>query len=125
MRKAVTLLILWSMTLHCASRLGVMSYLYQQRHSIAYSLGIIAEIPVAMCTGDYDFGKGLVIEEHHPSESTVPPAFFQTQEINLYLSPFSFFETSPHWLTVGNDKAMMTEDNNYPSPPVSIFHPPA
>lgn len=41
------------MTLHCASRLGVVSYLYENRLEIAYQIGLIAEIPIAMCAGDY------------------------------------------------------------------------
>ena len=117
------MLILTCMMLHCASRVGFLSYLYQQRHQIAFTLGLIAEVPIAMCSSDYDFNDDLsvhVSDNDNAAHQSLPMAF----EINLFCvavetPEFSAQEigaresTSPRW-----------------SSPLqgclrSIFHPPA
>lgn len=83
MRKAVIFMILSSMILHCASRVGLLSYLYQNRNEIAFALGLTDEIPIAMCNSDYDFDKGLTIQSADHDETgqrTFPVAF----EIKLF-----------------------------------------
>ncbi len=83
MRKVVIFVILGSMILHCASRVGFLSYLYQNRNEIAYTLGLADEMPIAMCNSDYDFDKGLTIQavDHdETSQRTFPIAF----EIKLF-----------------------------------------
>ena len=73
------------MMLHCASRMGFLSYVYQQRQQIAYALGIIAEIPIATCSSDYDFNSGLTILSSHDDDATrqtLPVAL----EIKLFCS---------------------------------------
>lgn len=83
MRKVVIFVILGSMILHCASRVGLLSYLYQNRNEIAYTLGLTDELPIAMCNSDYDFDKGLTIQsaDHdETSQRTFPVAF----EIKLF-----------------------------------------
>jgi hypothetical protein len=83
MRKVVIFIILGSMILHCASRVGLLSYLYQNRNEIAFTLGLTDEIPIAMCNSDYDFDKGLTIQsaDHdETSQRTFPVAF----EIKLF-----------------------------------------
>lgn len=82
-RKIFVLVVLCSMMLHCASRMGFLSYLYQQRHEIAYALGLISEVPIAMCSSDYDFSDGLVLQASHDDETsqrTLPMAL----EIKLF-----------------------------------------
>jgi hypothetical protein len=57
----ICLVIIASMMTHCAARLGVLSYLYEKRHHIALSVGLISETPIALCSHDYDFGNGLIL----------------------------------------------------------------
>jgi hypothetical protein len=82
-KKGMVMLILTCMMLHCASRVGFLSYLYQQRHEIAFTLGLIAEVPIAMCSSDYDFNDDLsvhVSDNDDAARQTLPMAL----EINLF-----------------------------------------
>ncbi|HMV08459.1 MAG TPA: hypothetical protein PK325_14450 [Cyclobacteriaceae bacterium] len=115
--------LLLSMALHCACRLGVLDHLYERRHQIAFSVGLLAEVPIAVCGHKYDPGTSLKIntqQQHAPLPSTV----FQSQEIKLFFTsaelsvhPDYYLLTSNGWRDCG-----ATE---YPSPDVSIFHPPS
>jgi hypothetical protein len=89
MKRIVSLIILVSMMLHCASRLGVISYLYQQRHQIAYQVGLIAEIPIALCDSDHDFSGELKIQ-HHDNDEKLPATFTQAPEIQLFFQEVNF-----------------------------------
>ena len=83
MKRFLSALILTSMMLHCASRIGFLSYVYEMRESIAYTMGVIEEIPIAICSSHYDFNKGITVHisgEHQP----VPPVLAQAQEIILF-----------------------------------------
>lgn len=111
------------MMLHSASRLGVLSYLYQQRHDIAYAVGLIAEIPIAMCNSDYDFGSGLVIVSANGSDHSLPPQSLQAREIQLFVNEFIGF-IEPRRLEFKIDQPFLVE-SAYSSPPLSIFHPPS
>ncbi len=121
MRKVVGLVILTSMMVHSAGRFGALSFLYEKRQAIAYSIGLIAEIPIAMCSSDYDFGKGLKLEEF--SSDHTMPAFMQAHEINLfYVSDFSLAEP---------DKILLLQDQIITDSGIyariarpSVFHPP-
>jgi hypothetical protein len=122
-RKGMVMLILTCMMLHCASRVGFLSYLQQQRHEIAFALGLITEVPIAMCSSDYDFSDGLSIhvsDHDDAARQTLPMAF----EINLFcvaveMPVFAAKE-------VGNNAA---HTSRWSSPLQgclrSIFHPPA
>ena len=82
--RLLTGIVLLSMTLHCFSRIGFLSYLYQQRHEIAFAVGLIKEVPIAMCSSEYDPDSGLVIHqdgEHHSLPSTL-----RANEITLFVS---------------------------------------
>jgi hypothetical protein len=111
------------MVLHCASRVGFLSYLYQQRQEIAYALGLITEIPIAMCSSDYDFNDDLVIHApHHENSSgqTIPVAL----EITLFFSAITLSLTMP-------EKGEVVENQNFFCSRAltgclqAIFHPPA
>ncbi|AYB29130.1 hypothetical protein D4L85_00380 [Chryseolinea soli] len=123
MRRAVILVILCSMMLHCASRVGFLSYLYSQRHEIAYRLGLIAEIPIALCSSDYDFNDGLTVhsnDEDGASQRTLPIAL----EIKLFFVSHSI--QVPHLNEIRIDRAHAPRW----SKPLngclrSVFHPPA
>ncbi|HEY3404266.1 MAG TPA: hypothetical protein VGK59_12815 [Ohtaekwangia sp.] len=122
-RKVLIIVILFSMTMHCFSRLGVMSYLFEKRHEIAYSLGLIAEIPIAVCNSDYDFTPGLAIQGTDDIQH-LPLHISQAQEIILFFHTVStnFLPGEPLTLTIAFDTR---EDSHYPSPLLSVFHPPS
>lgn len=82
-RRFIIGLILTSMFLHCCSRIGLFSYLYQQRHEIAEAIGVITQAPIALCSGDYHTETDLVVQES-PSDHSLPPSFLQAREINLF-----------------------------------------
>ena len=113
------------MVLHSASRVGLISYLYQQRHEIAYTLGIIAEIPIAMCSSDYDFSGKLVIHEQKSADSSVPPSIAQAPEIHLFLQRLCTFDVNGVRSLVRIAHQSYIADNGYPTPTLSIFHPPS
>jgi hypothetical protein len=109
------------MVVHSASRFGALSFLYEKRHTIAYSIGLIAEIPIAMCNSDYDFGKGLKIEESQSQHAM--PVCMQAHEINLfYVSHLSLAEPKKVLLSLDQ---IITDSGNYSlTARASVFHPP-
>jgi len=122
MRKIIGLVILVSMTLHCAGRLGFLSYLYQERNSIAFSLGLVEEKPIAVCSHEYDFNEDIQIQDDQ-SES-LPVHFPQAQEINLFLSNLTF-DLSPNDYPLLQEVQFHPCDRAFYSTPLSeIFQPP-
>lgn len=88
-RRILATIILLSMVLHCASRLGILSYLYKNRNELAYVVGLISEVPIAICSSDYDFNEGLHIQ-HADTQPGTPVSFLTAPEITLfYIPPFS------------------------------------
>jgi hypothetical protein len=123
MKRILVLIILASMMLHCASRIGFISYLYQNRHQIAYQTGLIAEVPVALCSSAYDFGKGLNIE--HPDERTylLPLPALQTLVISLFVRHADLnMENELQVLAVVYPTKVI--ESRYESPLLTIFRPP-
>lgn len=103
----------------------MLSYLYKQRHEIAFALGIIAEMPIAMCNSDYEFNHELIIHEVQDGDQTIPPVLIQALEIHLFLNePCDFFLEPQYSIAQLSLKTSLLEAP-YPSPPVSIFHPPS
>jgi hypothetical protein len=109
------------MLLHSASRLGVISYLYQNRHDIAHRIGLIVEIPVAVCNSDYSFSKNPII--YSPGDDEKLPVNFQAREIILF-----FQDTGTDLLlsSVITSEFHFTAlvESGYASPSDLIFHPP-
>lgn len=103
----------------------MLSYLYEKRHSVAYTVGLIAEVPIAMCNSDYDFGKGIVVYDNDPDDSTIPPAIFHAQEIQLFITSVPQLELKADWLAINSSRPLFPDDSRYPSPALSIFHPPS
>lgn len=123
MKRAVICVILCSMMLHCASRVGFLSYLYQHRHEIAFSLGLINEVPIATCSSDYDFGDGLVVRsvtEDGASQRTLPIAI----EINLFFVSDKTQVPSQSGIQVSQVYAPL-QSNPRNGCLRSVFHPPA
>ena len=114
--------ILLSMALHCASRLGFIDHLYNNRNEIAFTIGLIAEIPIAMCNSDYDFGKKIGIKTSENSH-TFPATVTKASHINLFIvQKYSH----SHSLTLFLYKlSPITFIDLYKSALVkSVFHPP-
>ena len=109
------------MILHCASRFGALSFLYENRHSIAYSIGLITEIPIAMCNSDYDFEKGLMVEASDPDDRM--PNFAQAHEINLFYVQ-GLHLPEPNQILAPQKMLIFKLDGYYLSPVDPIFHPP-
>lgn len=88
MKKVLSLILVFSMVLHCAGRLGVIQYLYEQRNQIALALGIIDEIPIPVCSHDYYSSDGLVVQADDDQQPPVRIA--QSHEINLFAGNTTF-----------------------------------
>ncbi len=117
-------LLLISMVLHSASRLGVLSYLYQHRHDIAYTLGLIEEVPIASCTDDYHLSQGFEVVVAEQSDSTLPPATWFAQEIQLFFHGKAEIQFSNPSIVLAGSYSVRPPESKYNSPIVSIFHPP-
>jgi hypothetical protein len=121
-RTVFVYVILISMTLHCSCRLGLLENLYQKRHQIKYALGLIQEIPIALCSSNYDFTKCLKIEVRADSQ-TVPQPIVHTNEINLFFVATYQLKSSQSVLLksmpfIGLSNFYSRLDSS------SIFHPP-
>ncbi|HWA34262.1 MAG TPA: hypothetical protein VG737_09045 [Cyclobacteriaceae bacterium] len=112
------------MALHCSSRLGLLDYLYEQRHEIANKLGIIAEVPIALCSSEYDFDPGLVVLSTDDSDQGLPSPIAHAQEIQLFYSRAQILleDLSP---SLSSKQLTAFAHQTYASPALSIFHPPS
>lgn len=119
----ISILVLFVMTLHCAGRLGVLSYLYQNKAQIAHTLGLIAEIPVALCGSDFYSDPGFVFQSHEDTSST-PPLVLQVGEVQLFITTRFYLQVPDRQLL--SDLQLNAEQPKVLSrPPQSIFQPPA
>lgn len=123
MKRAIVLLVLVSMTLHCASRLGVLSYLYENRLAVAFSVGLIKEVPISVCSSDYEGGEVLIIKVPDESDKNLPATPTQAQEINLYFER-TIFNNTLHFLWLKTDRIPLLKEIPYSPPLQDIFHPP-
>lgn len=83
MKRVVCAVVLFSMMAHCASRIGIIAYLYSNRYEIAYCLGLIDEEPIAMCDAGYFSGKApLAIADD--DDTQYPGQFPHAREIVLF-----------------------------------------
>jgi hypothetical protein len=111
------------MMLHCASRLGVLSYLYKHRHSVAQTIGLITEVPIALCNGDYDFNQELTLQQHDGEES-FPVTSLQAREILLFLHETDL-NVKPELSILRETTCCLSFEKKYFPPGLSIFHPPS
>jgi len=113
------------MTLHCAGRLGVLSYLYQQKAQIAHTLGFISELPIALCSSDYDydFDGGFVFQSNDESSST-PPLAVQVNEVQLFITAKLNFQSTDRFL-LSVFQFCSEAEKVLTRPPQSVFQPPA
>ena len=110
------------MALHCGCRLGFIDHLYDNRNEIAFTIGLITEIPIAMCNSDYDFGKKIGIKTNENSH-TLPATVTKASHINLFIvqkyshsdsHAFFLFKLSPITFMDLCKSALVK----------SVFHPP-
>lgn len=121
MRKSISLLILLAMLVHAAGRFGALSYVYENRHAIAFSFGLIGEVPIAMCSSEYDFGDQLMVDQSSSDESM--PAFMHAQEIKLFCVPvLNLPETGRTILEI--EPPINAGPFYNPVSRSSVFHPP-
>jgi hypothetical protein len=122
-RKALSAIVLLSLMLHCASRLGFLSYLYQQKEKIALSIGLIDEIPIAPCSSEYDFGDSNKLDVKHEADHPAP-LLRQASEITLFFSPVFICCPSAKFIPVTASFPFVK--TTFSSQPIdSIFHPPS
>lgn len=122
LKKGFTVVILMSIMLHGASRVGLLTYLTHHRHDIAYTIGFIAEIPIAMCNNAYDFNTTFKIDSRSHDEAE-QPLIFQTAKIDFFI-PLQFnFDSQRMKESV---VVVLTHYNlvHYQSPLLDIFRPP-
>jgi hypothetical protein len=123
MKRIVTLIVLCSMMLHCASRLGILSYLYQQRHAIAHTLGLIQEIPIALCSSDYDFNEGLSVQ-HTDDSDGLPVSIAHAHEITLFAPDHDASDSNKDLCFVEVTRQTPYIAPIFHSPYFQIFQPP-
>jgi len=123
MKRILSLVVLVSMLLHCSSRLGILSYVYKNRLEIAYSIGMISEMPIAFCSSDYDGDRDLTIQ-HQDNGDHLPPVFAQAREIHLFCHEIDF-TLHPSYSFSGCIHSPFIHPAPYPEPPSAVFHPPA
>lgn len=111
------------MMLHCASRLGVLSYLYQERHTIAHTMGLIQEIPIALCSSNYDFNKGLSVQHTDDSEG-LPVSIAHAHEITLFAPQYIASDISKGLCFVEVTRQTPYIATSFHSPYFQIFQPP-
>ncbi len=76
--------ILISIALHSAGRLGFIDRVYSNRYEIAVAVGLIPEIPIPLCSRDYDCRKGITAQANDRSEP-IPATAPKAERITLFL----------------------------------------
>jgi hypothetical protein len=84
--------------LHCASILGFIDYIYNQRHDISIVLGLIEEAPITLCGSRYEHPKTFKVadQKEHKSPESHPKA----HRINLFFASVHHIQNKP----LGSDK---------------------
>lgn len=122
-RKSLSIVILFSLTLHCAGRTGFLSYLYKQRHEIAYALGLINEVPIAVCSASYYSHNGSLAVQTADDSAAVPTVLTNAAEIVLFFSAPEF-SPAPERLLLCDDLSTKHRTGFYGSPDLDFFQPP-
>jgi len=120
-KKFLSIVVLVCMTLHCCSRLGVISYVYANRFDLAYALGMTAERVISMCSADHFQRSQLNIQPE--KETQFPTEVAQAREIVLCCPPLIVSISRPFRL-IDSDVCWFVV-REYASPYSDIFHPPA
>ena len=100
----------------------MLSYLFMQRHEIAFALGIADEVPIALCNSSYFDSQELKISTPDEDDS-VPSGWSHAPEIVLFFSSTSLLSDNTNhpapteWLS-------FFRTSHYRSPSLDIFPPP-
>ena len=94
MRQAVALLLLCSLSVHCAGRLGIVARWWLNREYVAQVLCINRDKPQMQCNGKCHLAKQLKAAEETPPQqpATSKQAF---QEITLFCSAWASVHVAP------------------------------
>jgi len=122
-RKFLAALVLFAMILHCSCRLGFLNLIYQNRQQISLSLGLISEMPIAMCNSDYDFGHELKVQLSDETASPLPPLLIQAREIILFFDFENLLITFESAFVFAGRFSSYPE-HTYATPLIDIFQPP-
>lgn len=121
-RKSLSIVILFSLMLHCAGRTGFLSYLYKQRHEIAYAMGLINEVPIAICSAGYFVHEhGLTLQT--TDDGNVPTVLTNAAEIVLFFMTPEF-SSAPDRPLLDEDPSTRHMAGFYGSPDLDFFQPP-
>lgn len=104
-------------------KLGLLDFLYEHRYLIAYEIGLIDEIPIAVCSDNYETSAALhlhdiVVDQPicHFLFNTIEVKWIMTvdsQVINPLRKVFYSFSKTRYQVFI------------YPKPTLLVFHPPA
>jgi hypothetical protein len=110
------------MTLHCATKLGVIDHLYRNRHHIGIALGMLSEMPVAMCGSQYNHPTKIIVSpvdkdcENHPLSLKINEINLYCTENSIQVGYTAFFECE---LSFSSSVNLYQYFSHRP-----IFHPP-
>jgi hypothetical protein len=79
---------MFSMTLHCAMTLGFIDYLYNERYEISMTLGLIEEVPIALCGSRYEAVKtfkNVNRENSRDNQKSLPGSTARLHSISLFV----------------------------------------
>jgi hypothetical protein len=79
--------------LHCASTLGFIDYIYNQRHDISIALGLIEEAPIALCGSRYEHPKTFEVADHKEHKS--PKSHPKAHQIKLFFTSIHRIQKKP------------------------------
>jgi hypothetical protein len=86
------------LALHCASILGFIDYVYNQRHDISIAVGLIEEAPITLCGSRYEHPKTFKITDHQ--ERKAPESHPKAHRINLFFASTHQIQNK----TIGSDQ---------------------
>lgn len=125
MKRAGVFLILFSMILHCGIRLGFGTWIYQNRQSLAFSVGLVEEAPITMCSHEHDADRAVKIEvSEDTQDKQLPSHTFQVREINLFFE-HNIAQCNPEMILLREHQLPAFLEKDYPPPVFPIVHPPA
>lgn len=123
LKRIVTISVLFCMTLHCAGRLSVLSWIYEQRQQIAFELGLVDERPIAVCGSGY-LDDGLVILQQDGASHAKPSTTFEGQQIELFFEA-KLISLIPSPCLTRNEFLSSDTDDIFHAHLKAIFHPPS
>lgn len=95
--------------------------MYQMRYQIAYTVGLLEEVPMAMCNSDYDFDRGIKIDSVD-TEAGMPISTLAHEITLFYIASFQLPVREKMLFKEYRDSYIATL---YQDHLTLIFHPPA